>query len=255
MKPLLIGFFSITILATPLHAGQPERADWKETVRDLQKFRDSMEPAKKAMDAQAKVDSYKHDKDEHDRTIGLANKSGADLKGKVKQATDLGSAAKEALDAYKALTKEDATMSPDYSPADMPHIPSKCAESEECGTCYESAYANLKKARISLERLRAVGAATKNMYDKGIAFGDGVSSVHGLAAAGWQLEKLKVEKSLKETFNPAYDSKHIELIGKLKASLQKIGECEEKHFKEEGWYERFGFIYYTFMSDRYKRSW
>jgi hypothetical protein len=253
MKPLasLVLFIGV---ATSALAEVPKKFDWMANALDKQKFIESMQPAKKAMEDQTKANSYKRDKEEWDNTYGNAAKAGNDLTNKVKQATGLGTSAKDALDAFKALTKDDETLDPNYSPPGMPHIPSKCAESGGCGACYEEAYASLKKSRINLERLRAVGAATKNLYEKGVAFGDNVSGVHGMVGMAWQAEKLKVAEAMK-TFNNNYDNKHTELIAKLQESLQKISKCEAEHFNEDGWYDRFGFIYYTFMADRYKRWW
>jgi hypothetical protein len=253
MKLISIVAISVLVAGSAL-ADPPVKFDWKQKALDQQKFIESMQPAKNAMEAQTKANSYKKDKEEWDNTYGQAAKAANDLKNQVNQGVGLGKSAKEALDAFKALTKEDETASPDYSPPGMPHIPSKCAESGSCGACYEDAYADLKKARINLERLRAVGAATKNLYEKGVAFGDNVSGVHGMVGMAWQAEKLKVSEAM-SGFNKNYDAKHIELIAKLEASLQKISKCEAEHFNEDGWYERFGFIYYTFMSDRYKRWW
>lgn len=254
MKKLLIALVGVMSIATTLQAGPPEKFDWMSKALDRQKFLESQEPVKNALAAQSKANSYKKDKEDYDNTIGQANKAGNDLKNYVGQGVGLGKAAKDALDAFKALTQDDETMSPDYSPPGMPHVPSKCAESGACGACYEDAYADLKKVRINLERLRTVGAATNNLYTKGVAFGDNVSSVHGMVGLAWQAEKLKVNDSMK-TFNTSYDAKQVELIAKLQDALQKISKCEADHFNEDGWYERFGFIYYTFMSDRYKRSW
>jgi hypothetical protein len=38
----------------------------------------------------------------------------------------------------------------------------------------------------------------------------------------------------------------------MQTSLQALGKCEEEFFKERDWYNRFGYIYYSFMADRYK---
>ena len=47
--------------------------------------------------------------------------------------------------------------------------------------------------------------------------------------------------------------KYAELIGKLKKSMVQMGVCEDK-FGVEDWYDRFGYVYYEFMADKYKRA-
>jgi hypothetical protein len=44
------------------------------------------------------------------------------------------------------------------------------------------------------------------------------------------------------------------MLPNLRGALDALGKCEEKYFNEPDWYDRYGFMYYTFMADRYKRS-
>jgi hypothetical protein len=136
-----------------------------------------------------------------------------------------------------------------------PKVPSKCSEGggTGCGTCFASAQADLKHLRFSLEKLRVIGSWTKKFTDKSIAFGDSVSGVHGVAGLGWQPERAKIQASY-ESFGKAYDSKYNELIGDLERALRDVGRCEAQYFGTNDWYDRYGFIYYTFMADRYRRD-
>jgi hypothetical protein len=36
-------------------------------------------------------------------------------------------------------------------------------------------------------------------------------------------------------------------------ALDQIAACEEEVYGEEGWYNRYAFIYYQFMADRHRR--
>ncbi len=167
-----------------------------------------------------------------------------------------GKAAAEALDAYKPLTDGDKSLDTDYRPAGSPSVPSHCTapdgkSSPGCNECYAGAYRKLTAVRTALEKLRRVGTTTRAFTAKSIAFGDSVSGVHGVAGLGWQPERAKIEQSLK-SFESAYDAKYAELMGLLEVALKDIGQCEAKHFSAPDWYDRYGFMYYTFMADRYR---
>lgn len=167
-----------------------------------------------------------------------------------------GKAGVELLGAYDPLTKGDKSLDPDYRPDGSPKVPSHCTApdgttSPGCNDCYAGAYRKLTAVRTALEKLRRVGATTRAFTAKSIAFGDSVSGVHGVAGLGWQPERAKIEQSLKD-FEKAYDAKYTELMGLLEAALRDVGECEAKHFNTADWYDRYGFMYYTFMADRYR---
>lgn len=176
--------------------------------------------------------------------------------GWMQDALGKGKAAAEALGAYDALTKGDKSLDPNYRPSGSPSVPAHCTapdgtNSEGCNDCYAAAYRKLTAVRTAFEKLRRVGTTTRAFTAKSIAFGDSVSGVHGVAGLGWQPERTKIENSLK-SFEVAYDAKHTELSGLLETALKDIGQCEAKHFGVDDWYDRYGFMYYTFMVDRYK---
>jgi hypothetical protein len=157
------------------------------------------------------------------------------------------------VDAYQPLTRDDPTYQPNYRPPGAPEVPSNCEGVEGCGSCYQDAHAELNRVRTSLERLRVAYKATKDFATKSIAFGDTASGIHAVTGLAWQVERDKITKALEE-LNHTYDAKHAELIPRLEKALRAISECERKFFGTKDWYNRYGFIYYTFMSDRYKRA-
>lgn len=176
--------------------------------------------------------------------------------GWVQDAIGKGEAGAGMLDAYGALTKGDQSLDPNYRPDGSPNVPAHCTapdgtSSEGCNECYASAYRKLTAVRTAFEKLRRVGTTTRAFAAKSIAFGDSVSGVHGVAGLGWQPERTKIEQSMK-SFEGAYDAKHTELSGLLEVALKDIGQCEAKHFGVQDWYDRYGFMYYTFMVDRYR---
>lgn len=176
--------------------------------------------------------------------------------GWVQDALGKGKAGKDALDSYGALTDADKALDPNYRPSGSPSVPSHCTapdgkSGEGCNDCFAAAHRKLTAVRTAFEKLRRVGTTTRAFAAKSIAFGDSVSGVHGVAGLGWQPERTKIEQSM-QNFEKAYDAKYSELLGLLEASLKDISACEAKHFNEPDWYDRYGFIYYTFMADRYK---
>jgi hypothetical protein len=177
--------------------------------------------------------------------------------GWVHDAMGKGKAGADLLQSYGPLTTGDKAADPNYRPSGAPSVPAHCTapdgkSSEGCNDCYAQAYRKLTAVRSAFEKLRRVGATTRAFAAKSIAFGDSVSGVHGVAGLGWQPERTKIEQSLKQ-FETAYDAKYTELLGLLEVALRDIGQCEAKHFKVNDWYDRYGFMYYTFMSDRYRQ--
>jgi hypothetical protein len=156
------------------------------------------------------------------------------------------------ISAYRALTNVDATCM-DLGDAGAPSVPTSCADSPACGQCFTDAQRRLDGMRINLERLRCVYTAAADFTRASIAFGDTTSGIHAVTGLQWQTQKAGIQEafaSLKHT----YDVKYGQMLPNLRASLEAIGECEARFFNNRDWYNRFGFIYYTFMSDRYKRS-
>ena len=51
----------------------------------------------------------------------------------------------------------------------------------------------------------------------------------------------------------AYDSKYIDLLEDLQASLVDLNECEAQYGIPD-WYDRFGYLYYDFIKFHYARA-
>ncbi len=180
--------------------------------------------------------------------LGAGTKGLGWLNVALKSATSGG----QLLDAFEPLTQEDKGYDPNYSPAGSPQVPSKCAGSDVCGSCFQSAYDELNAVRYRFEKLRRVYQSTKAFTNAGLSFGDNTASIHGIAGLAWQTERRKIEQSLRN-LDASYDQKYNELVGVLQTAVQHVGQCEAQHFGEADWYNRYGFIYFNFMSDRYRR--
>jgi len=101
--------------------------------------------------------------------------------------------------------------------------------------------------------LRAIYAATKNYSGKAIAFGDSMAGLPGGFGMGWPEQRFGIQAEM-EKLGRTYDRKYQQMIGNLEKSLKELAVCEERYFDTPDWYNRFGFIYYSFMADRYRRS-
>ncbi len=159
--------------------------------------------------------------------------------------------AKAANGAYGPLSKGDGDLAPNYEPQGAPSVPSKCMENPDCRPCYEKAYKGVNKTRINLERVRARYAFAHRFTTQGTAFMQGVANVAGGAAAlGAQVETIKVNSAVSE-FDQVVRKKNTELLGVLKGNLQEVSSCEAKYYKNDDWYDRYGYIYYQFMVAHY----
>lgn len=134
--------------------------------------------------------------------------------------------------AFERLNDGDGRYDPNYAPEGQPEVPISCATAE-CQQCYEQPIRRLNHVRVTLEQLRAIYQSTKDMADKAMASG------------GSEAEMAKLEAS--------YDDKYRGLLNTLRSALDQMSACEREHFNNPDWYNRFGFTYYSFMTDRYRR--
>jgi hypothetical protein len=146
-------------------------------------------------------------------------------------------------------------------PPGMPDIPSFCPDDEQvaiqldaqnCAGCFTEAREKFNKVRYNLEQLRIIYKCTKDFSKKAIAFGDNTSGVHAVTGLTWQAEKAKIEGSVKR-LEEAYDKKYAELLEKLQESMIELAVCEEQ-FGTPDWYDRYGYMFYEFVKEKYKRS-
>lgn len=190
----------------------------------------------------------------------MESKNAENILKKLKELKEQGVSIKELLEAYTGIGDcMDLPM-----PPGMPAIPSFCAEEEEgatstvsdsrgdCARCFVEARAEFEKVRYNLEQLRVIYKCTKDFSKKAIAFGDNTSGIHAVSGLAWQAQKVKIEASVKD-MEKAYDLKYTELIGKLQESLFELAVCEEQ-FGTRDWYDRYGYMFYEFVKEKYKRS-
>jgi hypothetical protein len=168
--------------------------------------------------------------------------------GGLKQGLD---AAKDARKYYDTLTEGDKKLEADYQPPGAPSVPSRCMEDKACRPCFTEAYGSVNKTRKFLEQVRARYELTHKLTTQGKAFMQGVAGAGGgIAALGAQAEVEKVDGAL-ANFDKIVRDKNTELLGRLEKNLREVGVCEAKYYKNDDWYERYGYMYYQFMLAHY----
>ena len=146
---------------------------------------------------------------------------------------------------------EPGACAPDFAASGGSMMPSACAGNQACSECYDRAVGELNFIRRQLGRLSCIYSNTKNFNESAIAFGDNMSGIHAVTGAAWQSARGEVVAQFNH-FKQTYDNKYTDMIGALQRALQSIGTCEAQYGLPD-WYQRFGFIYFEFMKDKYKR--
>ena len=159
--------------------------------------------------------------------------------------------ARDALKSFRELSEGDKALQPNYTPPGSPSVPSKCMENKDCKPCFEKAHAGLAKTRINLEKVRAHYKFTHRFTTLGqqVLTAAGAAG-GGIAALGASAENIKVDKAL-DDFDNIVKAKNKELLAKLEVNLKEISACEATFYKNDDWYNRYGFTYYQFMLSNY----
>jgi hypothetical protein len=158
-----------------------------------------------------------------------------------------------AIDLYNASQALDNNECvPDFNTDASAMMPTGCADDGACQSCYQSAISRMNTVRKSLGRLSCINSNTKAFVEAAIAFGDNVSGIHGVMGLAWQHERQGIRDTY-ENFKRTYDRKYTDLMNSLQTALQEINRCEAQYGIRD-WYQKFGFIYFEMMKEKYKRT-
>lgn len=156
-------------------------------------------------------------------------------------------------DAYEGMQQfSPGECAPDFNTGAGAMMPSTSAGNSACNQCFERAVGELNFVRRVLGRLSCIYSNTKNFTQSAISFGDNVSGIHGVTGLSWQNARGGIVDAYNH-FKQTYDRKYTDLMGSLQRALMSIDGCE-RQFGLTDWYQRFGFIYFEFMKDKYKRT-
>jgi hypothetical protein len=170
--------------------------------------------------------------------------------GHLNTAINLYSSATELYNASNSLDNNECV--PDFSTDASSMMPTGCSDNAACSQCYQSGISRLTTVRRSLARMSCIRMNTKRFNDAAIAFGDNVSGIHAVTGLAWQNERAGILATM-DHFNQTYDNKYRDLIASLQTALNDINQCEAQ-FGMRDWYQRFGFIYFEMMKEKYKRT-
>lgn len=191
--------------------------------------------------------------------LGLQNAVFGTPPPSVSKLLEIAQKGKDVYEKAKPLDDSSPDTQPDYDPPGMPQIPVGCGSAytdvatTDCAKCYEKAHKSLRKLRINFEQLRILYSETDEFTKASIAFGDGIAGSVGVGALQWTVERESISASFKG-FKKVYKNKYDELLKKLDETLHEIGVCETRYFGDTDWYNRYGFIFQSFMAMHYNRN-
>jgi hypothetical protein len=153
-----------------------------------------------------------------------------------------------------ALDNADRSAQREWEEAryDGPRVPLSCRQ-ERCQECYARAIADIDRSRELLIRLRNHGSATVALYRAGEKLASAVQGASNAAAVSVYAQRGYFIDQPFATFSSTYSRKAQQMLAVLEERLQALGECERQHYNVPDWYNRFGFMYMTYMRDKYSK--
>jgi hypothetical protein len=139
---------------------------------------------------------------------------------------------------------------PEFNTNSAAIMPSACADNGRCTECFTKAVRKLNFMRMQLGRLSCIYNNTKTYTEAAISFGDNASGVHGMVGLSWQSTRPGIVNAF-ESMKGACKEKYTGMMQSLDQALKDIDACEREYGLPD-WYQRFGFIYFEFMKEKYK---
>lgn len=177
-------------------------------------------------------------------------------------ASDMAARYQELWDAYNTMNaRVDALAESDRSADrewdshanDGPTVPTSCA-SGPCAECYEPVILRIDRLRYLLIMARNRASATTALWRAGDQLANAVSGAH--SAVGIYVHETRGEMldAPIARLRTVYEEKAGQMLANLERALRDLGTCEARHFGMTDWYERFGYMYMTYMRDKYEKA-
>lgn len=169
-------------------------------------------------------------------------------------AADLLAARAEINARIDALDNADRSAQQEWEASryDGPRVPVSCWGGG-CYACYSRAVADIDRSRELLIRLRNHGQATVALYRAGDKLASAVQGASAAAAVSVYAQRAGFIDEPFANFSRTYVAKADAMLRALEDKLKALGQCELEHYNVPDWYNRFGFMYMTFMRDKYSR--
>lgn len=173
----------------------------------------------------------------------------------VSTAVSIYNAYGELNDGFSGLDASDNEANEAFNRESGPTVPSSCAQgSAACGACYSEAVRKIDFNRYWLLRARILTVNTNKVGKAGLAMLDAVSAAGQAAGPVLQAsERPAIEKRLK-TLHAKYEEKAAVYLSNLEAGMRALGDCEGRYFGSRDWYQRYGYLYVSFMQERYAKA-
>jgi hypothetical protein len=136
---------------------------------------------------------------------------------------------------------------------DGPTVPTSCSTGP-CAECYEPVILRIDRIRYLLIMARNRATATIDLWKAGDNLANAVSGAH--SAAGIYVHETRGEMLDQPIarLRTVYEEKAGQMLANLERALRDLGTCEARHFGVRDWYERFGYMYMTYMRDKYEKA-
>jgi hypothetical protein len=159
------------------------------------------------------------------------------------------------LEEFGYIDPREAAVQRNPNPPGMPLLPSRCAKDPACQSCFRQATKALLEARDLLETQYVIYKQTEMAAGRILELGDAAAGMSSIAKFVWDQEKhgTAVSKA-QEKLYATYDANLEKLLRNLNEALVAQGACERNAYGDQDWYNRYGWIYYSFMRDRYTRK-
>lgn len=150
----------------------------------------------------------------------------------------------------RTQTLHPGECTPEFTTSSAAIMPSACADNGRCSECFTKAVRKLNFMRMQLGRLSCIYNNTKTYTQAALAFGDNASGVHGMLGLSWHSQRPGIVQAF-ESMKNACKEKYTGMMQSLDQALKDIDACENEYGLPD-WYQRFGFIYFEFMKEKYK---
>ncbi|MEK8034167.1 hypothetical protein AACH06_25355 [Ideonella sp. DXS29W] len=156
--------------------------------------------------------------------------------------------------AYEGLAGSDREAQRAFDADSGPTVPSSCLEQAACNACFGPAVEKIDFNRYWLLRARILTVNTVKVGKAGLSMLEAVSGAAQAAGPVLQAHERPAIENRMATLRAKYEEKAAIYLSGLEAGMRALGECEANHFGTRDWYQRYGYLYVSFMRERFAKA-
>lgn len=156
--------------------------------------------------------------------------------------------------AYEGLAGSDREAQRAFDSDPGPSVPSSCLAQAACQACFAPAVEKIDFNRYWLLRARILTVNTVKVGKAGLSMLEAVSGAAQAAGPVLQAQGRPAIESRMTTLRAKYEEKAAIYLNGLEAGMQALGQCEANHFGTRDWYQRYGYLYVSFMRERFAKA-